>query len=146
MSTTEDAGAAAPAEAPIPLDKLAKIYRKMRDKKQALQTELDGKIAEIEAQMEAVTTAMKDQMRAAGVTSVRTEHGTVVLGTKTRYSVSDWGEFNKFVIQHEALDLFEKRIAQTNMATFLEANPKLTVPSLQSNSEYSISVRKPTAK
>ena len=133
-------------EAPMPLDKLAKIYRKMRDKKAEIQAELDTKIAEIDAQMEVVSTAMKDQMLAAGVTSVRTDHGTVVLSTKTRYSVQDWGEFNKFVLHHEALGLFEKRIAQSNMAEFLKDNPKLVVPSLQSNSEYSVSVRKPTGK
>lgn len=133
-------------EGPIPLDKLAKIYRKMRDKKAEIQAELDTKIAELEAQMKVISTAMKDQMLAAGVTSVRTENGTVVLSTKTRYSVQDWGEFNKFVLEHQALELFEKRIAQTNMAAFLKENPKLAVPSLQSDSEYAISVRKPTSK
>lgn len=139
MTTPEDTGA-------VPMDRLVKIYRKMRDAKQALQHALDAKIAEIDAQMTVIETAMKDQMRAAGVTSVRTDNGTAVLATKTRYSVQDWGEFNKFVLHHQALDLFEKRIAQNNMAEFLKENPTVTVPSLQSNSEFSVSVRKPTAK
>ena len=38
----------------------------------------------------------------------------------------------------------EKRLAQTNMANFLKENPKTIVPTLNSNSEFSISVRKPT--
>lgn len=142
MSTPDDT----PEAATIPMDRLVKIYRKMRDKKQALQSDLDAKIAEIDAQMDAVEMAMKDQMRAAGVTSVRTEFGTAVLSTKTRYSVQDWGEFNKFVLEHQALDLFERRIAQSNMAEFLKDNPQVVVPSLQSNSEFSVAVRKPTAK
>lgn len=135
-----------PEQASVPMDKLARIYRKMRDKKLAIQAEMDAKIAEIEAQMDVVSTAMKDQMLAAGVTSVRTDEGTVILAKRTRYSVQDWGAFNEFVLTHQALDLFEKRIAQANMATFLEANPKTVVPSLQSNSEYAVSVRKPTGK
>lgn len=135
-----------PEQATVPMDKLARVYRKMRDKKLAIQAELDTKIAEIEVQMEAVSAAMKDQMLAAGVTSVRTPDGTVILAKRSRYSVQDWGAFNAFVLEHQALELFEKRIAQTNMATFLENNPKLVVPSLQSNSEYAVSVRKPTGK
>jgi hypothetical protein len=46
--------------------------------------------------------------------------------------------------ENDALDLLEKRIAQTNMATFLQDNPTLVPPGLNSNSEYEISVRKPT--
>jgi hypothetical protein len=134
----------ATAETSMPLDKLAKIYRKMRDKKQALQQECDAAVAAIDAQMAVVTTEMKDQMLAAGVTSVKTDQGTVILGKRTRYNVQDWDAFKAFVVEHNALDLFEKRVAQTNMATFLQDNPDTPVPSLQSNSEYAISVRKPT--
>jgi len=38
----------------------------------------------------------------------------------------------------------EKRIAQTNMATFLADNPSLVPAGLNSTTEYAISVRKPT--
>jgi hypothetical protein len=49
-------------------------------------------------------------------------------------------------MEHDALDLFEKRIAQLNMKQFLEENPGVVPPGLNSNSEYDISVRKPSAK
>ena len=88
--------------------------------------------------------ALKDQMLVLGVSSVRTDQGTVVLSTKTRYNTQDWDSFKTFVLQHEAVDLLEKRIAQTNMSTFLEENPGLVPPGLNSVSEYAISVRKPT--
>jgi hypothetical protein len=47
-------------------------------------------------------------------------------------------------MQHDALDLLEKRIAQTNMATFLEENPGVYPPGLNTTTEYQISVRKPS--
>jgi hypothetical protein len=87
---------------------------------------------------------MKDMMKAMGVTSVRTEQGTVVLSVSTRYSTQDWDSFKKFVVEHDAVDLLEKRIAQGNMNQFLEENPGLVPPGLNSTSEYDISVRKPT--
>ena len=98
----------------------------------------------LKAQQEAVKTALKDQMLALGVKSVNTAEGTVILSTKTRYSTQDWDAFKDFIKENDAIDLLEKRIAQTNMATFLGENPTLVPPGLNSNSEYSISVRKPT--
>jgi len=137
MSTTTDAEK-------VPLDKLAKIYRKIRDKKSALQAAFDTELAALDEQLDVLSSSMKDQMVEAGVTSVRTAEGTVILSTKTRYTVSDWEAFNTFIMQHEALYLLEKRVAQTNMATFLKENPETVIPTLNSNSEYSVSVRKPT--
>lgn len=134
------------SEQQIPLDKLAKVYRKMRDQISELTKEYDTQVEILKAQQDEIKNAMKEQMQALGVTSVRTDQGTVVLSVKTRYSTADWDSFKKFVIEHEALDLFEKRIAQTNMKQFLDENPGVVPPGLNSNSEYDISVRKPSAK
>jgi hypothetical protein len=132
------------SEEVIPLDKLAKIYRKLRGKITELTQEYDTQVVTLKAQQDEIKNAMKDQMKALGVTSVRTPEGTVVLSVKTRYSTQDWDEFKKFVLANEAIELLEKRIAQTNMAQFLEENPGSMPPGLNSSSEYDISVRKPT--
>ena len=128
----------------VPLDKLAKIYRKLRGKIADLTQEYDTQVEVLKAQQDEIKNAMKDQMKTMGVTSVRTTEGTVVLSVKTRYSTQDWDEFKKFVIAHEAIELLETRIAQTNMKQFLEENPGVVPPGLNSASEYDISVRKPT--
>lgn len=138
MSTTETA--------PVPLDRLAKIYRKIRDAKATLTQEYDTKIAGLEAQLEVVSDAMKEHMKAAGVTSVKTEEGTIIMSKSTRYSVQDWDAFKAFCVQHDALDLFEKRVAQKNTEQFLEDNPDVAIPSLMTDAKYVISVRKPGAK
>jgi ribosomal protein L4 len=128
----------------IPLDRLAKIYRKIRNEITTLTQEYDGKIETLKAQQDEIKNAMKDMMKAMGVTSVRTAQGTVVLSVSTRYNTQDWDSFKKFVVEHDAVDLLEKRIAQGNMNQFLEENPGLVPPGLNSSSEYNISVRKPT--
>ena len=143
---TEEAPAqAASSDQPIvPMDKLARVYRKMQAEIQRLTTEYETQIEAIKAQQEGVKIALKDQMLKLGIASVRTDSGTVTLSTKTRYNTSDWDSFKEFVKQHDALDLFEKRIAQTNMGTFLEDNPGAVPAGLNTVTEYSISVRKPT--
>jgi ribosomal protein L4 len=129
----------------IPLDRLAKIYRKIRAEIATLTQDYDTKVEALKAQQDELKNAMKDMMKTMGVTSVRTAQGTVVLSVKTRYNTLDWDSFKKFVVEHDAVDLLEKRIAQTNMSQFLEENPGLVPPGLNSHAEYDISVRKPTS-
>jgi len=128
----------------IPLDKLAKVYRKIKSQIDTLTQEYDTQVEALKAQQDQIKYAMKDTMKTLGVSTVRTEFGTVSLVTKTRYSTQDWDSFKKFILEHEVVDLLEKRIAQTNMANFLEENPGVLPPGLNAMTEYDISVRKPT--
>jgi hypothetical protein len=128
----------------VPMDKLAKVYRKMSTRIQELTQAYENEVEQIKAQQEQVKNALKDMMLALGISSVRTDQGTVVLSIKTRYNTQDWDSFKTFMLEHDAIDLLEKRIAQGNMAKFLEENPGLLPPGLNSNTEYGISVRKPT--
>ena len=66
------------------------------------------------------------------------------MSVKTRYTTADWDSFKEFVKEYDALDLYEKRIHQGNMKQFLEENPGKVPPGLNSQSEYDISVRKPS--
>jgi len=131
-------------EEPISLDRLAKIYIKMRGTLQQLQQEYDAKIEELKAQQALVSNAMKDQMLALGSESVKTASGTIILGKRTRYFTLDWDSFKRFVVEHDAVDLLERRIHQGNLQQFLTENPEAVPPGLNAESEYQISVRKPS--
>jgi len=91
----------------IPMDKLAKIYRKIRTEIDQLTKEYDTKVEILKAQQEELRFAMKDQMKALGVKSVNTTFGTVTMINKTRYSTDDWDSFKKFIIEHDVVDLLE---------------------------------------
>ena len=124
----------------IPLETLAKVYRKIYLKAQELQKQVD----KLEEQKAEIKNAMKDQMRDLGVKSVKTDGGNISLSTKTRYYTDDWDSFKNFVLEHDALDLFEQRIAQKNMALFLEENPGKVPAGLSSLTENTVTVTKPT--
>lgn len=128
----------------VPLDKLAKVYRKIYSKINELTTEYESKLEVLKEQQEEIKNAMKDEMLALGTQSVKTDEGTIILSQKTRYYTDDWDSFKSFAMEHDALDLFEKRISQKNMALFLEENPGAVPAGLNSMSEVSVSVRKPT--
>ena len=131
-------------EEQIPFDKLVKIYRKMKLEIDTLTQEYDTKVELLKAQQDEIKFAIKDQMKALGVSSVKSPFGTVSMMTKTRYNTQDWSSFKEFILEHSAVDLLEKRIAQTNMAQFLEENPGVVPPGLNSVTEFEIRITKPT--
>jgi len=124
----------------IPLEKLTRIYRKIYLKAQEVQRQLDR----LDEQKKEIKLAMKDQLRELGVSSVKTEGGNISTSTKTRYYTDDWDSFKAFMVEHDALDLVEQRIAQTNLKLFLEENPGVVPMGLNSMAEVTVTVTKPT--
>jgi hypothetical protein len=131
------------SEEAIPIDKLTKIYRKIKAQIDQLTQEYDTQVEVLKASQDEIKFAIKDQMKALGVSSVKTEFGTVSMANKTRYSTQDWDSFKTFIVEHDVVDLLEKRIAQTNMAKFLEDNPGVVPPGLNAFSDFEIRITKP---
>jgi len=126
----------------VPIDLLVKIHSRIKGRIDTLTKEYDTAVEQLKAQQDEVRFAIKDKMKALGLKSVNTSYGTVSLSTKTRYSTQDWDSFKKFILEHQVVDLLEKRIAQTNMATFLQENPGAVPPGLNSYTEFEIRVTK----
>jgi hypothetical protein len=60
-----------------------------------------------------------------------------------RYYCSDWDNFRKFVLENQALELFEKRINQGNFKQFMENHEGDGLPpGVSVMREYGITVRK----
>ena len=131
-------------EQQVPFDKLVKVYRKIKSEIDTLTQEYDTKVELLKAQQDEIKFAIKDQMKALGVSSVKSPFGTVSMRTSTTYTTNDWASFKEFVLEHGAVDLLFKRIAQANMAQFLEENPGVVPPGLNSVSEFEIRITKPT--
>lgn len=124
------------------MDKLAEVYIKIRTKKQEITKELEGKIEELDGQLKEIASAMKEQLVAAGGSSLKTNHGTIYLTKKQRFYPMDWEAFNKWVLEVGAIELLEKRIAQKNTEQWLEDNPNNPPPGLQCEAEMTVTVRK----
>lgn len=121
-------------------DKLVAVYIKMRDAKWALAKQ-DADIAE---QMALIEAELLEICKATGQEGGRTPKGTFTRSVKTRYDTSDWQSMYKFIKEHDALELLEQRVSQGNMKVFLQDNPGVLPPGLNSVSRYSITVRRPT--
>ena len=123
-------------------NKLVAAYIKLRDAKEALAKEYDGKINDIKEQMELIEGALLDVCKTTGQDGGKTAHGSFTRSVKTRYWTTDWGLMTNFIKQHDALELFEQRIHQSNMKSFLQENPNLLPDGLNVDSKYSVTVRR----
>ncbi len=123
--------------------KLAKTYLKMRDARDKVKAELEEKVKVIEDQMDIVSSSMMEICKETDSNSINTDYGTIIRSIKSRYWASDMAMFGAFVLEYEAPNLYESRIHQGNMKTFLDENPEVSVPTLNVDSKYAITVRRP---
>jgi hypothetical protein len=126
----------------VSVDKLVSVYIKMRDAKQQLQREYDKAVNDIVAQQDLVQQAILELCKDTGSDGFKTSAGSVSRTVKTRYWTSDWRSMQEFIKEHDAFDLMEQRVHQTNMKSFLEENPTLMPPGMSIDSRYIITVRK----
>jgi hypothetical protein len=126
----------------VPVERLTKIYLKIRDKRAALKAAFDEEDTKLQATLDTVKSALLDYCKTQGVDSVRTPAGLFYRSIKTRYWTSDWDSMNRFILEHEIPEFYEKRLNQTSVKQFLEENPDVLPPGLNVDSEYVITVRK----
>jgi hypothetical protein len=126
----------------VPVDKLAGIYIKIRDARAKLKSDYEAQDAELQEQMDVIEEQLLEACKSIGADSIRTAAGTVIRSVKNRYWTNDWDSMYSFVREHDAFGLLERRIHQTNMKSFIEENPNLLPMGLNTDSRYSIVVRR----
>jgi hypothetical protein len=126
----------------ISVDKLVSVFIKIRDARDDEERAWEQRKADFNEQLELINQQLLEICKSTDADSIRTSHGTVIRTVKSRYWTNDWEHFHKFLLEHEAPDLLEKRIHQSNMKQFLEENPELLPAGLNVDSAYSITVRR----
>jgi hypothetical protein len=126
----------------VNVEELVKVYVALRDRKHQVKTEADAQIAEIDRDMQLITGHLLEVCRDLGADNIRTGAGTVIRAVKSKFWTSDWQSMYRFIEEHNMFDLLERRIHQTNMKQFLEANPELMPEGLNIEKEYNITIRR----
>lgn len=130
--------------ADININALVKTYRRIRDAVKEAEDEHEQRIAGMKEDLEKVGAELLKFCNDKELDSVRTPVGTVSRRIQTRYWTTDWEEMHKFILDHEAPYLLEKRINNNALHQYLEDNPDVLPPGVQIDRKYIIQVRKPT--
>ena len=126
----------------ISVDKLVAVYIKMRDKRAEILRNYEEADGSVKSQMELVEAKLLELCKDIGVDRLGSKHGAVIRTVKTRYWTSDWESMHKFILEHKMPQLLERRISQLNMKQLLEENPDLTPMGLNTDSKYSVTIRR----
>lgn len=122
--------------------KLVKAYIKIRDAKDTKKKQMEEEIAGLDQQLDMVEQELLEVCKATGQDGGKTPYGSFTKSVKTRYWTSDWDSMYKFIREHDAPDLLERRIAQTNFSQFIKEHPELMPAGVNVESRYSITVRR----
>jgi hypothetical protein len=123
-------------------NQLVKVYIKIRDAKDMKKKQMEEEIAVLEQQLGVVEQELLEICKTTGQDGGKTQHGSFTRSVKTRYWTSDWDSMYKFIREHDAPDLLERRIAQGNFAQFIQENPDKMPAGVNIESKYSITVRR----
>ena len=123
-------------------NQLVKVYIKIRDAKEKKQKQMDEEIAALDQQLDLVEQELLDICKTTGQDGGRTESGSFTRTVKTRYWTSDWDSMYRFVKEHDAPELLERRIHQGNFKDFLQSNPDKMPEGINVDARYSITVRR----
>jgi hypothetical protein len=126
-------------------DELVKIYLTIRNDRDTLEAQWKAKDKELEEDMNMIAQQLLIICNDTNATSIKTDQGTVIKSLKERFTVSDRDEFNKYVREHDAVELFEGRIHQGNFKQFMSDRQDEGLPfGVNVMREFSITVRKPS--
>lgn len=126
----------------VPVEKLVRVYLKMRTARDAITSEYEKKLDKLDAEIKVVRQGLLDYCKDHSVESVRTEAGLFYRTIKQRYWTNDWEAMGKFVVENNIPEVYEKRLHQGNMQTFIDQNPDKLPPGLNIDREYQITVRR----
>ena len=109
----------------VPIEQIVTTYIKIRDKRDRLYQEFKENTAKLDEDMQILKHKIVELSKLTGVTSFSTPTGIAYRTVKNRYWTNDWESFYTFMREQGSMELLEKRIHQTNIKEFIDANPDL---------------------
>jgi len=125
------------------VEELVEAYLAIRSERDRIQKEYEANDADLKADMSQIEALMLAVCNEVNADSIKTSHGTVMRKLNERFYCNDWDGFKVFVLEHQALDLFERRIHQGNFKQFMsEHDGDGLPPGVNVMREFGITVRK----
>jgi hypothetical protein len=127
-------------------DQLVETFITLRNERDRMRNEWEAKDSEVKEQMSVVEQALLSICNETNATSIKTDKGTVIRKLTERFFCSDWDNFREYVLEHQALELLERRIHQGNFKEFIAEREKEGLPpGVNVMREFGVTVRKPTS-
>ena len=129
------------------MNELVEAYLTIRNERDRIEAEFKERDLALKSEMVVLEQAMLAGCNEMKVESLRTNNGTIIKSLKERYTCSDRDNFNKFVLETGAVELFAAHLHQSNFKEFMsERHGDGLPPGVNVMREFTITVKKPTVK
>ena len=126
-------------------DQLVETFITLRNERDRLRNEWEAKDGVVKEEMAKLEQALLSICNETNATSIKTDKGTVIRKLTEGYFCTDWEHFRDYVLEHQALELLERRIHQGNFKEFItERQDEGLPPGVNVMREFGVTVRKPT--
>ena len=127
-------------------DQLVETFITLRNERDRLRNQWEAKDGVVKEEMAKLEQALLSICNETNATSIKTDKGTVIRKLTERYFCTDWEHFRDYVLEHQALELLERRIHQGNFKEFItERQDEGLPPGVNVMREFGVTVRKPTS-
>jgi hypothetical protein len=116
-------------------------YLRARDIRKRIKDEAEAKLKQLDEVMQKLENAMNAALTEIGADSVKTPHGTVYFSSRYRASAEDWLAIERFCLEHNRLDFFERRISSTAVKEYAETTGELP-PGIRAEITRTVNIRK----
>ena len=129
------------------MNELVEAYLTIRNERDRIEAEFKERDLELKSEMALLEQAMLAGCNEMKVESLRTNSGTIIKKLSERYTCSDRDNFNKFVLETGAVELFAAHLHQSNFKEFMsERHHEGLPPGVNVIREFTITVKKPTVR
>ena len=123
------------------IEKLVASYVKLRDKKSEMKADFDSKVADTDALLVRVESALLKHFEETGLESARTAAGTAYKSKRVSCTAADKSMFLNFIQENNEWDLADVRPAKAAIATYKENGNELP-PGLNWTEEMTVNIRR----
>jgi len=128
------------------IEELVQTYLTIRNHRETILREYEAKDRELKKDLQEVEQQLLAVCNETNTNGFKTDSGTVTRKLTERFYCNDWDNFRKFVLEHQAVELLERRIHQGNFKEFIAERPEDGLPpGVNVMKEFGITVRKPAA-
>lgn len=122
------------------IDRMIKVYIRMRDAKEDMQERHKQELKVIEDQMAVIELEFKRLSLENKVSSFKTDHGTATIVENMKASCNDWNVFGEFVRKDDPLIFLDKRVKLAGIKDFMDMHDGLLPPGISIFRELSLRV------
>ena len=129
----------------VDMEKLARVWRKMQDKRDEMRHAWEQADEAIEAQQKVVGAALLEAMTGLKADKLTTQAGVVERKEEYKVSGADWQAIYKFVVEHDAFEMLHKRLSSTFVEKWAKEHGAVP-PGVNTFRQFVVAVKKPTAR